>query len=74
MNVSLGVGVLDVTRFLMAPDVATEHVMRIFVPTAKELQDHHQFGTIKGFQASSQKILDWDGLVRDIIESRTDKL
>ncbi|KAF3942013.1 hypothetical protein ABW19_dt0207725 [Dactylella cylindrospora] len=73
MNISLGVGVLDVTRFLMAPDVATEHVMRIFVPTAKELQDHHQFGTIKGFQASSQKVLDWDGLVRDIIETRTDR-
>ncbi|KAF3290816.1 hypothetical protein TWF173_005970 [Orbilia oligospora] len=73
MNVSLGVGVLDVTRFLLAPDVATEHVMRIFVPTAKELHDHHQFGTIKGFQASNQKILDWDGLVRDIIESRTDR-
>ncbi|EPS44202.1 hypothetical protein H072_1844 [Dactylellina haptotyla CBS 200.50] len=73
MNISLGVGVLDVTRFLLAPDVATEHVMRIFVPTSKELHDHHQFGTIKGFQASNQKMLDWDGLVRDIIESRTDR-
>ncbi|KAF3932588.1 hypothetical protein ABW20_dc0107422 [Dactylellina cionopaga] len=73
MNVSLGVGVLDVTRFLLAPDIATEHIMRIFVPTAKELSDHHQFGTIKGFQASNQKVLDWEGLVRDIIESRTDR-
>ncbi|KAK6535635.1 hypothetical protein TWF694_002090 [Orbilia ellipsospora] len=73
MNVSLGVGVLDVTRFLLAPDVATEHIMRIFVPSAKELHDHHQFGTIKGFQASNHKILDWDGLVKDIIESRTDR-
>ncbi|KAK6359258.1 hypothetical protein TWF696_000421 [Orbilia brochopaga] len=73
MNVSLGVGVLDVTRFLLAPDVATEHIMRIFVPAAKDMYDHHQFGTIKGFQASNQKMLDWDGLVRDIIESRTDR-
>ncbi|EWC48801.1 hypothetical protein DRE_00106 [Drechslerella stenobrocha 248] len=72
MNVSLGVGVLDVTRFLLAPDVATEHIMRIFVPAAKDANEH-QFGTIKGFQASNQKMLDWDGLVKDIMESRTER-
>jgi len=72
---SLGVGVLDITRFLRE-EIAMEHVMRVFVPLHTASTQQQQYGTLRGHheKPSQSDIGDWEGLVKDIIESRTDRL
>lgn len=84
---ALGVGVLDVGRFVRQ-DQGTEQVMRIFVPVGTggltSSIDKHLPGINGGEKgggkggggggSSSGDGEDWDRLIRDVIESRTGKL
>lgn len=77
---ALGVGVLDVGRFIRQ-EIGTEQVMRIFVPVGTgggngmslvgNSSDKNHGVSEKSKTGGGE---DWDRLVKDVIESRTSKL
>ena len=75
---ALGVGVLDVGRFVRQ-DQAIEQVMRIFAPAgmgsaAGSPEKGHGGSAGEKGGGKSGDGEDWDRLIRDVIESRTGKL
>ena len=77
---ALGVGVLDVGRFIRQ-EIGTEQVMRIFVPVGTGGGNGMSLvggSSDKGHGVSEKSRAgggeDWDRLVKDVIESRTSKL
>jgi len=77
---ALGVGVLDVGRFIRQ-EIGTEQVMRIFVPVGTGGGNGMSLvggSSEKGHGVSEKSKTgggeDWDRLVKDVIESRTSKL
>ncbi|KAF8460036.1 hypothetical protein BDZ91DRAFT_833344 [Kalaharituber pfeilii] len=75
---ALGVGVLDVGRFIRQ-EIATEQVMRIFVPVGMGgngtslVGGHSERGSGGNEKSKTGGGEDWDRLVKDVIESRTSK-
>ncbi|KAI5787677.1 hypothetical protein DFH27DRAFT_592401 [Peziza echinospora] len=76
---ALGVGVLDVGRFIRQ-EAGTEQVMRVFVPAGSSgggmSLGGGGHGDKSGVSSGASKTgggEDWDRLVRDVIESRTTK-
>ncbi|KAL7272558.1 Deoxycytidine kinase 1 [Rhizina undulata] len=77
----LGIAVLDIGRFIKQEHGA-EHVMRIFVPSgtsnsssiSSTEKSTGSSGTDKSCIKGYGECDDWDRLIQDIIDSRTDKL
>ena len=69
---AIGVGVLDVGRFIKQ-DQGAEQVMHIFTPQRPTTTDGTGKGSSrdKNSTSSPESIDDWDRLVRDVIEART---
>jgi len=72
---ALGVGVLDVGRFIKQ-EHGTEQAMQIFIPVKAAANGFEKGGTEKGGGFSRDKHSqdpgdDWDQIVRDVLEART---